>query len=286
MTYTPNHLSGLSLPDLKVIAAEINATPIGDKRCKKVWVAAILTKQPVPQEPIAPKTCATCSYYQSRNDGTDKGWCNLFNQFAREIFTKTQDCINTAENQEPQTDDYLFHDEQVTAQSKLKELIKEQSLQVTREEQAKSVQVVEKHTTEYGIQYVTLSNDNYYVVTPDHPNPKERCECGDCHYRGAKCKHQIAVENSKRSLNPPINNLSEVGSIYFIGDFLLRCSAVATDDYAVVWDVCDGNSSMGKIMMDYAGFWHNSQGISTLITSYEAVTDLCEHAQIIELAAA
>lgn len=36
--------------------------------------------------------------------------------------------------------------------------------------------------------------DNYYVVRPYNPNPKSRCECGDCYWRQAYCKHQIAVE--------------------------------------------------------------------------------------------
>ncbi|MBO3463962.1 ASCH domain-containing protein [Aetokthonos hydrillicola Thurmond2011] len=39
------------------------------------------------------------------------------------------------------------------------------------------------------------SNGNHYVVRPQHPNPKERCECGDTYFRGVKCKHQIAQED-------------------------------------------------------------------------------------------
>jgi hypothetical protein len=38
-------------------------------------------------------------------------------------------------------------------------------------------------------------NGNHYVVRPNHPNPKERCECGDAHFRGVHCKHQIAADN-------------------------------------------------------------------------------------------
>jgi hypothetical protein len=40
----------------------------------------------------------------------------------------------------------------------------------------------------------TSKPDNYYVVRPYHWHEKSRCECGDCHWRGAKCKHQIAVQ--------------------------------------------------------------------------------------------
>lgn len=33
------------------------------------------------------------------------------------------------------------------------------------------------------------------VQAPAHPLPKERCECGDTHFRGVECKHQLAVKN-------------------------------------------------------------------------------------------
>jgi hypothetical protein len=39
------------------------------------------------------------------------------------------------------------------------------------------------------------NNGNHYVVRPNHPNHHERCECGDAHFRGVHCKHQIAADN-------------------------------------------------------------------------------------------
>lgn len=63
----------------------------------------------------------------------------------------------------------------------------------TREERAATVEVLEQHGDEFVVH--NCENDHYYVVRPNHPNPKERCECADCHYRGVKCKHQIAVES-------------------------------------------------------------------------------------------
>jgi hypothetical protein len=36
--------------------------------------------------------------------------------------------------------------------------------------------------------------DSYYVVRPYKVDARSRCECGDCHWRGANCKHQIAVK--------------------------------------------------------------------------------------------
>jgi hypothetical protein len=53
-----------------------------------------------------------------------------------------------------------------------------------------SVEVTEVH----GGKYVVKSKSNYYTVRPGQIDPRSRCECGDCHWRGAKCKHQIAVE--------------------------------------------------------------------------------------------
>ncbi|MEC4819595.1 MAG: hypothetical protein SAK29_40945, partial [Scytonema sp. PMC 1069.18] len=59
------------------------------------------------------------------------------------------------------------------------------------------IAVVEVHDDEYVV--CNQKNGHHYVVRPFHPNPKERCECADCHFRGAKCKHQIAVEQFIRS---------------------------------------------------------------------------------------
>lgn len=50
-------------------------------------------------------TCHACPHYQSRQDGTDKGWCGLFNHFARECHQQTQDCINEIKaNEEPKVE--------------------------------------------------------------------------------------------------------------------------------------------------------------------------------------
>ncbi len=46
------------------------------------------------EQPFA-KTCATCPNFKPRNDGTDKGWCCLFDHYARESHSMTGDCINT-----------------------------------------------------------------------------------------------------------------------------------------------------------------------------------------------
>ena len=38
-------------------------------------------------------------------------------------------------------------------------------------------------------------NGNHYAVRPSHPDHHERCECGDAHFRGVRCKHQIAADD-------------------------------------------------------------------------------------------
>ncbi|MBW4603986.1 MAG: hypothetical protein KME29_31580 [Calothrix sp. FI2-JRJ7] len=54
----------------------------------------IMTQQTLEPQ-ISPATCASCPYFQAHNDGTNKGWCGLFNHFAREHHVQTQDCVNT-----------------------------------------------------------------------------------------------------------------------------------------------------------------------------------------------
>ncbi len=45
-----------------------------------------------------------------------------------------------------------------------------------------------------GDHFVVKSKANFYIVRPLHFAPNQRCDCGDCYYRGKKCKHQILVE--------------------------------------------------------------------------------------------
>jgi hypothetical protein len=59
-----------------------------------------------------------------------------------------------------------------------------------RQQGAQQIEVVEQCDENF----IVKSGENYYTVRPNHSDPHQRCECGDCHYRGSKCKHQIAVE--------------------------------------------------------------------------------------------
>ncbi|BDA74345.1 hypothetical protein CAL7716_085110 [Calothrix sp. PCC 7716] len=60
-----------------------------------------------------PVTCASCPYFQAHNDGTNKGWCGLFDHFARATHEQTQDCINTIRDEQAETEDEV--DEQLIA---------------------------------------------------------------------------------------------------------------------------------------------------------------------------
>ncbi|MEH1788840.1 MAG: hypothetical protein V7L23_25490 [Nostoc sp.] len=61
-----------------------------------------------------------------------------------------------------------------------------------RTERANTIEVLEQHNDEFVVE--NSENGNHYIVRPNTSEVNQRCECADCHYRGAKCKHQIAVE--------------------------------------------------------------------------------------------
>lgn len=61
---------------------------------------AALQEQPSNQK----VTCANCPYFQAHNDGTNKGWCGLFDHFARETHLQTQDCVNTIRDEQAEVE--------------------------------------------------------------------------------------------------------------------------------------------------------------------------------------
>ena len=60
-----------------------------------------------------------------------------------------------------------------------------------RQTRSADIQVLENWGDKFVVR--NIQNGCHYVVQPNHSEPKERCECGDCHYRGVVCKHQVAV---------------------------------------------------------------------------------------------
>lgn len=63
--------------------------------------------QAVIEPQISPATCASCPYFQAHNDGTNKGWCGLFDHFARTTHEQTQDCVNTIRDEQAQTQEAI-----------------------------------------------------------------------------------------------------------------------------------------------------------------------------------
>jgi hypothetical protein len=61
-----------------------------------------------------------------------------------------------------------------------------------RQQAAEVIEIVEIHGEEVVVK--SSKKDAYYCVRLSHPDPYQRCDCGDCHFRGVKCKHQIKVE--------------------------------------------------------------------------------------------
>lgn len=59
--------------------------------------------QTVVEPQILPATCASCPYFQSHNDGTNKGWCGLFDHFVRLDHQQIQDCVNRIRDEEAET---------------------------------------------------------------------------------------------------------------------------------------------------------------------------------------
>ncbi|MFM6252265.1 MAG: hypothetical protein ACKPEQ_24485, partial [Dolichospermum sp.] len=96
-------------------------------------------------------------------------------------------------------------DSQTLAQDEL-----EAELEVQAESAANTaapLEVLEQVEDEGFVKFIVQSGENLYAVAPAHPNPKQRCECGDTHFRGSECKHQKAVKNKIASkisfISPP-----------------------------------------------------------------------------------
>lgn len=85
----------------------------------------------------------------------------------------------------------LMIKETLIAVAKIQEKQKLES--AVRSPRAQAITVLEQQGDEFVVENST--NQNRYIVRPKHPDPNSRCQCKDCHHRGTKCKHQIAVEN-------------------------------------------------------------------------------------------
>ena len=155
----------------------------------------------------------------------------------REHHQITQDCQNLI-------------DEQAVAQAELNEHIEESAETIApeeelgrlkREQASKSIEVLEKHGDTYIV--CNQENGNHYAVQPSHENPHERCECADCHFRGARCKHQIAVSSYI---------LSQVEVTTFLE---IEIDSVEDEDFGTMYRVWHDTSLIGTYYQTIDGKW-------------------------------
>ncbi|MFM6277759.1 MAG: hypothetical protein ACKN9K_05420, partial [Dolichospermum sp.] len=117
-------------------------------------------------------------------------------------------------------------DSQSLAQDELEAELEVQAESAAQSESA--IEVIEQIEDEGFVKFVVQSGENFYAVTPAHPNPKQRCECGDVHFRAANCKHQVAVRNFLAS---QVEVVSPTGFGYYeavVGDIN---NVIATIEY-------------------------------------------------------
>ncbi|MEH1777099.1 hypothetical protein [Nostoc sp.] len=201
--YTVEQLQAKSLSEVKVIYTQIGAAvEVADKRCKSLWMNAIVTYQSSQVQKVEPP--------KSENDVTFVDIDGFYNFEARvngeTIAELSHDAFNLAKPWYVSVSGvevyrftlYCEATDWVKEQYLAGALAKHQSTETVvltdaRVERALTIEVLEQHGDEFVVH--NCENDHYYVVRPNHVEPKERCECADCHYRSVKCKHQIAVEN-------------------------------------------------------------------------------------------
>ncbi len=92
------------------------------------------------------------------------------------------------------TEDVVFADyDEAIIQSLVAVAKLQEKRHAERTQRANTIKVLEQCDDKFVVQ--NSDNKSRYTVRPNHLDPSQRCECADCHHRGSKCKHQIAVEN-------------------------------------------------------------------------------------------
>ncbi|MFM6826743.1 MAG: hypothetical protein ACKPKT_13550 [Dolichospermum sp.] len=194
--YTAKYLLKKGISHCKQIAKELGINPEGDKRQLFVWVDAIIQYQSTQVQEVEEVT-ATISFDADSYEGLTQPYVVLVNGAVVHRTTTYQQAVRHCKWQ-----GYTLVDSQSVAQD---ELEAEMVAQATAAESA--IQVLEQVEDEGCIKFIVQSGENFYTVTPAHPNPKQRCECGDTHFRGSECKHQVAVRNFLASqvqiISPP-----------------------------------------------------------------------------------
>ncbi|MFM6080122.1 MAG: hypothetical protein ACKPCI_16700, partial [Dolichospermum sp.] len=194
--YSRQQLLNRGLVKVKKIADNLGVViSTGDKRRLSTWVDAIIQYQSTQVQET--KVEATIDCDTECYEGLTQPYVVLVNGAVVHRTTTYQQAVRHCQWQ-----GYNLLDSQSLAQD---ELEAEMVAQATAAESA--IQVLEQVEDEGCIKFIVQSGENFYTVTPAHPNPKQRCECGDTHFRGSECKHQIAVRNFLASqvqiISPP-----------------------------------------------------------------------------------
>ncbi len=201
--HSSQQLLNRGLLKVKKIAADLGVIPTGDKRLIQSWIDAIIEHQAAQVQKIEVVE-ATIDFESESFEGSTQPYMVLVNGEVVHRTTTYQQAERHCKWQ-----GYTLVDSQTLAQSELEVEMEAQA--VTRAEKAKSIEVLEQVEDEGFVKFIVKSNENLYTVTPAHPLPKERCECGDVHFRGVECKHQLAV---KEKIASQISFISPTGFGY------------------------------------------------------------------------
>ncbi|MFM6648984.1 MAG: hypothetical protein ACKPJO_11505 [Dolichospermum sp.] len=180
--YSRQQLLNRGLVKVKKIAADLGVIPAGDKRLIQSWVDAITQYQSTQVQET--KVEATIDCDTECYEGLTQPYVVLVDGVVVHRTTTYQQAVRHCQWQ-----GYTLLDSRTLAQDEL-----EAELEVQAES---AIQVLEQVQDESFVKFVVVNheNGNHYTVTPAHPLPRERCECGDVHFRAANCKHQVAVRN-------------------------------------------------------------------------------------------
>ncbi|MFM5995975.1 MAG: hypothetical protein ACKO9U_15615, partial [Dolichospermum sp.] len=187
--YSRQQLLNRGLVKVKKIAADLGVIPAGDRRLIQSWVDEIVEHQAVMAwaDTVVESeiTTATIGFDSDSYEGLTQPYTVVVNGEVVHRTTTYQMAVRHCKWQ-----GYTLVDSQSVAQD---ELEAEMVAQATAAESA--IQVLEQVEDEGCIKFIVQSGENFYTVTPAHPLPRERCECGDVHFRAANCKHQVAVRS-------------------------------------------------------------------------------------------
>ena len=209
--FTESDLNIKSVSQLKDVYSQIGCTEVvTDKRIKANWVQTIIAHQLAQVEKVTVatvaerlKTCTDCPLYQPFSDGTDQG-----QGFASDSVVRDQKSIPTTVHSgslifKPVTEasaayevwngdvkygtvlmleDGLWTHSYAAVTAKYSTPYQSAAALIEavqlRQKRSADIVVLERWDDKFVVR--NLQNGCHYIVQPNHPDPKERCECGDC----------------------------------------------------------------------------------------------------------